>query len=592
MVQRVSTVAFEGIEARSVDVQVQVAPGLPAFAIVGLPDKAVSEARERVRSALIASGLALPARRITVNLAPADLPKEGSHYDLPIALGLMAAIGAIPPDALNGFTVLGELGLDGSIAPVAGVLPAAIGANSRDEGLICPAACGAEAAWASPDLQIVAANSLIQIANHFKGTQVLSRPTPRVREAEATLLDLRDIKGQESAKRALEIAAAGGHHLLMIGSPGAGKSMLAARLPSILPPLSPSELLEVSMIASVAGEIQGGALTARRPFRSPHHSASMAALTGGGLRAKPGEISLAHQGVLFLDELPEFDPRVLDSLRQPLENGEVSVSRANHRVTYPARFMLVAAMNPCRCGHAYEPGYSCKRGQIDRCTGDYQARISGPLMDRIDLQDRSAGGDGRRSDPAAAGGRLRRSRRARRRRARHPEGALRCSADCRISAPMPKRRRRCWKPSRNPTRRAPNCCATPPRPCGCRRAAIIACCASPARSPISTARTKSAACIWPKRCRIARWPKICGARREGGGDSWDRGAPNRRARSCLTDQRDLGRPVPRQKIFPFPSDPNHLHIPCRPVPQRGGSRSSRTRGGMRWTWAAPKTRAL
>ena len=268
MVQRVSTVAFEGIEARSVDVQVQVAPGLPAFAIVGLPDKAVSEARERVRSALIASGLALPARRITVNLAPADLPKEGSHYDLPIALGLMAAIGAIPPDALTGFTVLGELGLDGSIAPVAGVLPAAIGANAREEGLICPAACGAEAAWASPDIQIVAAHSLIQIANHFKGTQVLSRPQPKVHAQEANSLDLRDIKGQESAKRALEIAAAGGHHLLMMGSPGAGKSMLAARLPSILPPLSPSELLEVSMIASVAGEIRDGALTAKRPFRS------------------------------------------------------------------------------------------------------------------------------------------------------------------------------------------------------------------------------------------------------------------------------------------------------------------------------------
>lgn len=387
MVQRVSTVAFEGVEARAVDVQVQVAPGLPAFTIVGLPDKAVSEARERVRSALIASGLALPARRITVNLAPADLPKEGSHYDLPIALGLMAAIGAIPPDALSEFTVLGELGLDGSIAPVAGVLPAAIGANSRDEGLICPAACGAEAAWASPDLQIVAAASLIQIANHFKGTQVLSRPQPKITEhiASATL-DLRDIKGQESAKRALEIAAAGGHHLLMIGSPGAGKSMLAARLPSILPPLSPPELLEISMIASVAGEIEGGALTSTRPFRAPHHSASMAALTGGGIRAKPGEISLAHHGVLFLDELPEFDPRVLDSLRQPLENGEVAVSRANHRVTYPARFMLVAAMNPCKCGHAYEPGYSCKRGRIDRCIGDYQGRISGPLMDRIDLR--------------------------------------------------------------------------------------------------------------------------------------------------------------------------------------------------------------
>ena len=385
MVQRVSTVAFEGIEARAVDVQVQVAPGIPAFNVVGLPDKAVSEARERVRSALIASGLALPARRITVNLAPADLPKEGSHYDLPIALGLMAAIGAIPHDALGGYTVLGELGLDGSIAAVAGVLPAAIGANSRGEGLICPAGCGPEAAWASPEMEIIAAASLIQLANHFKGTQVLSRPQPKVREAEGSLLDLIDIKGQESAKRALEVAAAGGHNLLMIGPPGAGKSMLAARLPSILPPLAPAELLEVSMIASVAGAIDGGALTNRRPFRAPHHSASMAALVGGGLRAKPGEISLAHNGVLFLDELPEFDGRVLDSLRQPLETGEVAISRANHRVTYPARFMLVAAMNPCRCGRAGEPGYACKRGPVGRCAGDYQARLSGPLLDRIDL---------------------------------------------------------------------------------------------------------------------------------------------------------------------------------------------------------------
>lgn len=385
MVQRVATVAFEGIEARAVDVQVQVAPGLPAFNIVGLPDKAVSEARERVRAALIASGLALPARRITINLAPADLPKEGSHYDLPIALGLMAAIGAISPDALGGFTVLGELGLDGSIAPVAGVLPAAIGANSRGEGLICPAGCGPEAAWASPEIEIVAARSLIQLANHFKGTQVLARPQPRVREQTGQQLDLADIKGQEAGKRALEVAAAGGHNLLMIGPPGAGKSMLAARLPSILPPLSPAELLEVSMIASVAGEIEDGALTNARPFRAPHHSASMPALVGGGLRARPGEISLAHNGVLFLDELPEFAPQALDSLRQPLENGEVSIARANHRTTYPARFMLVAAMNPCRCGRASDPGFVCKRGANQRCAADYQTRISGPLLDRIDL---------------------------------------------------------------------------------------------------------------------------------------------------------------------------------------------------------------
>src|SRR6266545_2305546 len=245
MVQRVATVAFEGIEARAVDVQVQVAPGLPAFNVVGLPDKAVSEARERVRAALVASGLALPARRITVNLAPADLPKEGSHYDLPIALGL-----------------------DGSIAAVAGVLPAAIGANARNEGLICPAVCGPEAAWASPEMEIIAAASLIQLANHFRGTQVLARPQPKIREAPDALVDLKDIKGQESAKRALEVAAAGGHNLLMIGPPGAGKSMLAARLATILPPLTPAELLEVSMIASVAGEIEDGALTNRqRPSR-------------------------------------------------------------------------------------------------------------------------------------------------------------------------------------------------------------------------------------------------------------------------------------------------------------------------------------
>ena len=385
MVQRVATVAFSGIEAKPVDVQVHVLTGLPNFTIVGLPDKAVSEARERVRSALVASGLALPAKRITVNLAPADLPKEGSHYDLPIALGLMAAIGAIPPDAIHGYTVLGELALDGLLTPVSGVLPAAVMAHGRGQGIICPRDCGPEAAWAGVGVDILAPDSLIALSNHFKGLQVLSRPDPKVRMLDGSSPDLADIKGQESAKRALEIVAAGGHNLLMSGPPGSGKSMLAQRLPSLLPPLSPPELLEVSMIQSVAGEIEGGTLTNRRPFRSPHHSASMAALVGGGLKVRPGEVSLAHNGVLFLDELPEFQPQVLDGLRQPIETGEAIIARANQRIVYPARFQLIAAMNPCRCGRATEPGFACKRGPNTKCMADYQSRMSGPLLDRIDL---------------------------------------------------------------------------------------------------------------------------------------------------------------------------------------------------------------
>ncbi len=384
MVSRVATVAFQGIEAVPVDVQVHVGPGNVVFNVVGLPDKAVAESRERVRAALSASGLALPAKRVTVNLAPADLPKEGSHYDLPIALGVMAAIGAIPGEFLNGYVVLGELGLDGSLAPVAGVLPAAMGANGLSKGLICPQASGGEAAWADADMDILAPRSLIQLANHFKGTQVLTRPAAKLQGDAAPLPDLSEVKGQESARRALEIAAAGGHNLLMTGPPGSGKSMLASRLPSILPPLTPRELLEVSMIASLAGELAEGKLTDRRPFRAPHHSASMAALVGGGLRVRPGEVSMAHNGVLFLDELPEFNPQVLDSLRQPLESGEAVIARANHRVSYPARIQLVAAMNPCRCGHAGEPGHQCRRGE--RCVTDYQSRVSGPFLDRIDLR--------------------------------------------------------------------------------------------------------------------------------------------------------------------------------------------------------------
>ncbi|MBN9305130.1 MAG: AAA family ATPase [Devosia sp. 67-54] len=385
MVARVQTVAFQGIEAVPVDVQAQITSGLPpGVVIVGLPDKAIKEAGERVKAALISSGLSLPPRRIVVNLAPADLPKEGSHYDLPIALALMATIGAFPADALDGYVAIGELGLDGRLARVDGVLPAAIAAHGRDLGIICPAPSGPEAAWAGDDIEIVAPETLLALVNHLGGYQLCPRPVPRRRELAAGLPDLGDVRGQEVARRALEVAAAGGHNLLMVGPPGAGKSMLAQRLPSILPPLDPRELLDVSMIASIAGELAGGALSDRRPFRAPHHSASMAALVGGGLKVRPGEASLAHNGVLFLDELPEFAPSVLDSLRQPLESGETVIARANARVTFPARFQLVAAMNPCKCGLAGTPGHTCKRG--DACRADYQSRVSGPFLDRIDLR--------------------------------------------------------------------------------------------------------------------------------------------------------------------------------------------------------------
>ena len=384
MVSRCTTIAFSGIQAVPVDVQVMIAPGKTGMHIVGLADKAVAESRERVQAALHASGLSMPAKKVTVNLAPADLPKEGSHYDLPIALALMAGLGAIPGDALESYVVMGELGLDGTVAPVAGALPAAMGANGLGKGLICPHASGSEAAWADADMDVLGPRSLIAIANHFKGTQVLSRPIAKVCEDVARHGDMADIRGQETAKRALEVAAAGGHNMLLIGPPGSGKSMLAERLPSILPPLDPKELLEVSMIASIAGTLADGQLSAARPFRAPHHSASMAAMVGGGLRARPGEVSLAHNGVLFLDEFPEFTPQVLDSLRQPLEAGETMIARANHRVSYPSRLQLIAAMNPCRCGMAGEPGHQCRRGV--RCASDYQARISGPLLDRIDLR--------------------------------------------------------------------------------------------------------------------------------------------------------------------------------------------------------------
>jgi magnesium chelatase family protein len=383
MVARAYTVAFQGVEARLVEVQCAITAGLPAFNLVGLPDKAVSEARERVRAALTAMGLALPARRITVNLSPADLPKEGSHFDLPIALAILAAMEVLPAELVAGHVALGELSLDGTLVTVIGALPAAVAAAEADCGLICPAPCGAEAAWVGA-VAVIAPPSLLALVNHMTGRAVLAPARPGTVTAATGARDLADVKGQERAKRALEIAAAGRHHLLMVGPPGSGKSMLAARLPGILPPLEPAEALETSMIHSLAGLIAEGGISRERPFRTPHHTASMPAIVGGGKGAKPGEISLAHHGVLFLDELPEFPRPVLETLRQPIETGDVVVARANAHVRYPCRFLLVAAANPCRCGWLADPARACARSPD--CGADYLGRISGPLLDRFDLR--------------------------------------------------------------------------------------------------------------------------------------------------------------------------------------------------------------
>lgn len=383
MLSSTYTVAFAGIHTLKIETEVQITNGLPAFSIVGLADKAVAESRERVRSALHSLGLSLPAAHITINLAPADVQKEGTHYDLPIAIALMGAMGVAPLEEIHRFMMMGELGLDGSIRPVSGILPAAIAANRYDLGFICPAGQGPEALW-SDNPVIFEPDSLLTLLNHLKGRQLMTRPTATPIAESTHLPDMQDIKGQESAKRALEIAAAGGHNVLMVGPPGSGKSMLASRMPSILPPMSQQEILEVSQIHSIAGLLHDGHLVTTRPFRSPHHSASTPAMVGGGIKARPGEISLAHRGVLFLDELPEFSRQTLESLRQPIETGVVSVARANMHVTYPARFQFIAAMNPCKCGYLGVAGHECTRAP--RCAEEYQSRISGPLLDRIDIQ--------------------------------------------------------------------------------------------------------------------------------------------------------------------------------------------------------------
>ncbi len=383
MIARIHSVAFQGMVARRVEVQCSVSAGLPAFTIVGLPDKAVNEAKERVRAAMSELGLALPARRITVNLSPADLLKEGSHFDLPIALSLLAAMEVLPREEVAAYWALGELSLDGTLVAVPGALPAALAAAEDDCGLICPEPCGPEAAWVD-SAAVIAPRMLLDAVNHFTGKAVLPPATPGEVTGAAGLADLSDVRGQERARRALEIAAAGRHHMMMVGPPGSGKSMLAARLPGILPPMDPAEALETSMIHSIAGLLEAGGISRARPYRAPHHTASMAAVAGGGRGAKPGEVSLAHNGVLFLDELPEFPRQVLETLRQPVETGQVVVARANAHITYPCRFLLVAAANPCRCGHLSDPARACARAP--GCGEDYLGRISGPLIDRFDLR--------------------------------------------------------------------------------------------------------------------------------------------------------------------------------------------------------------
>ena len=383
MISSTHTVAFAGIHVLKIKIEVQLTRGLPSFTIVGLGDKAITESKERVRAVLNTLQINLPPQRITVNLAPADVFKEGTHYDLPIAMALLAAMKIIPPHLIENYIMMGELGLDGSIRPVVGILPAAIEAKKNNFGFICPEKQGNEALWAELD-NVIAAPNLISLLNHLKGEILLPAPKTMDQNDSPYLPDLEDIKGQETARRALEIAAAGGHNMLMISPPGTGKSMLAARLPSILPPLSHEEMLEVNQIHSVAGKTMDGTFITTRPFRAPHHSATMVSLVGGGSKAKPGEISLAHRGILFLDELPEFNRSVLEALRQPIETGTITVSRANAHVTYPANFQLITAMNPCKCGYLGVLGNECARAP--KCGAEYLSKISGPLLDRIDLQ--------------------------------------------------------------------------------------------------------------------------------------------------------------------------------------------------------------
>lgn len=380
-----NSIIFNGMEATPINVQVQLSSGLakPEFNIIGLADRAVKESAERIRNVLSALNLSLPPKRLTVNLSPADVEKSGSHFDLPILCGILCAIGVLPETELTKYVIIGEVGLNGAILKTNGVLPTSVWANQNSLGIICPGDQGGEARWAG-HTNILAPFHVLELINHFKGTQILPLPESILPEnSNDTKIDMADVHGQVAAKRALEIAAAGGHAMLMVGPPGSGKTMLASRLPTILPEMTPEEILETSIIYSIAGQLNNKNLVSTRPFRSVHHTSSAVSLAGGGADAKPGEISLANNGVLFLDELPEFNRTTLEILRQPMEAGKIMISRAKRTATYPARFQLIAAMNPCPCGHLGNAALSCSKAP--RCAEAYQNKISGPLLDRIDL---------------------------------------------------------------------------------------------------------------------------------------------------------------------------------------------------------------